>query len=325
MMQQLVRFIVVAAMVGVAGGGCGKSVDALGRDGAVPDGGMPDVPPGSGGAAGAGAVGGRGAAGASGGSSGAAGGGGAGRGGSSGGAGGTADGTGGSDGGGRSGTGTGGAAGRGGAAGGSGGAGGGMGGATSTGGHAGTGGAGGTGMGGRAGTGGMAGRAGTGGMAGSPGTGGAGGGVECASDAACPATSYCDFGANDCGKGVRNLAGSCKARPEACTTQVDPTCGCDGHVYNNVCEAARVGHDVSDSGGCAPPSGTFPCGPRFCAHGTTYCSATVGGAVGRPGQFSCEPLPTACMSAPTCVSCFSSSPSCSMSAAGDLTLTIAVP
>ena len=43
---------------------------------------------------------------------------------------------------------------------------------------------------------------------------------------------------------------SCKPRPEVCTEEFKPVCGCNGHDYSNVCDAARAGTSVAKDGPC---------------------------------------------------------------------------
>jgi Kazal-type serine protease inhibitor domain len=122
------------------------------------------------------------------------------------------------------------------------------------------------------------------------------GGTSCTSPSGCATAQYCDFSNNRC----TGAFGSCQARPQGCTANVDPVCGCDGVVYSNACLAAAAGTDISDLGGCTPPAGTFACGPRFCMRGTQFCEARVGGAVTNPGAYACQTLPAGCGGTPTC-------------------------
>jgi hypothetical protein len=108
---------------------------------------------------------------------------------------------------------------------------------------------------------------------------------------------------------------------------VDPVCACDGQVYSSPCDAAAGGQDISDLGGCAAPTGTFPCGARFCMRGTQYCERMLGGAAVNPGTYVCHALPAGCGATPTCA-CLQGSAqcgNCTMSAGGDLTTSCLFP
>ncbi len=44
--------------------------------------------------------------------------------------------------------------------------------------------------------------------------------------------------------------GTCALRPEICTMDWDPVCGCDGVTYSNACHAARAGQNILIYGPC---------------------------------------------------------------------------
>lgn len=67
----------------------------------------------------------------------------------------------------------------------------------------------------------------------------------CASNDDCGADAYCRFALGRCGG-----TGSCEPRPEVCTFEFDPVCGCDQNTYSNACGAASEGWSVLRKGRC---------------------------------------------------------------------------
>ena len=61
--------------------------------------------------------------------------------------------------------------------------------------------------------------------------------------ATCEADEFCDFPNDRCG--AADVTGVCRPRPDVCTEEYDPACGCDDQRYSNVCMAHRAGVDVS--------------------------------------------------------------------------------
>lgn len=71
-------------------------------------------------------------------------------------------------------------------------------------------------------------------------------GIPCGSRnlAPCPDDMYCDWPDDNCG--AADGPGVCREKPQFCTQQYDPVCGCDGETYGNACTAASYGVDSSN-------------------------------------------------------------------------------
>jgi hypothetical protein len=64
-------------------------------------------------------------------------------------------------------------------------------------------------------------------------------------DSQCAPDQYCAKAIGDC-----EGTGTCISRPEFCTEEFNPVCGCDGNTYSNSCYAARAGVNVAHQGSC---------------------------------------------------------------------------
>jgi len=71
--------------------------------------------------------------------------------------------------------------------------------------------------------------------------------VSCSGHGDCSLGEYCDTAHNGCGG-----AGACRPRPDLCTEEYDPVCGCNELSFDNACFAAMEGITVFASGVCGP-------------------------------------------------------------------------
>jgi hypothetical protein len=67
--------------------------------------------------------------------------------------------------------------------------------------------------------------------------------------ATCDPTEYCAYVEGQlCG--AADASSTCMKRPDGCTTDVNPVCGCDGKTYSNACAAALAGVGYRSKGAC---------------------------------------------------------------------------
>jgi hypothetical protein len=64
----------------------------------------------------------------------------------------------------------------------------------------------------------------------------------------CDADEYCAYVPEQhCGE---DGSARCEPRPQACTAEFAPVCGCDGETHSNRCMAALVGIGIHNQGAC---------------------------------------------------------------------------
>ncbi len=69
---------------------------------------------------------------------------------------------------------------------------------------------------------------------------------RCTADAECGTGSFCERPDGACGSST----GECRLRPEICTMDWNPVCGCEGKTYSNDCNRRSAGASKDYRGEC---------------------------------------------------------------------------
>ena len=125
---------------------------------------------------------------------------------------------------------------------------------------------------------------------------GGSGPARCGGPIVCPdlKKQYCHHEPkNTCG--TNGPPGTCKPRPNSCSNQDKPVCGCNDKNYPNACKAYQAGVSVKREGACSG-SGSKSCGAKVkCSDPKEYCHYQEKDACGGKNiSGTCKPKPKTC-------------------------------